>query len=129
MLVNIPYLTDIYKSLPDGKPKLLVKDLISETQIDTDYIIEVSKYINDKGKIDPRYSKITLDSGSLISTIPYEEMCELRKNQNRFIIKGFKKEEDERKSKVSEPKRTRTKDRTGTNSSRNGSKTRKVTSK
>jgi hypothetical protein len=129
MLVNIPYLTDIYKSLPDGKPKLLVKDLISETQIDTDYIIEVSKYINDKGKIDPRYSKITLDSGSLISTIPYEEMCELRKNQNRFIIKGFKKEEDERKSKVSESKRTRTKDRTGTNSSRNGSKTRKVTSK
>ena len=129
MLINIPYLTDIYKSSPGGEPKLLVKDLISETQIDTDYIIEVSKYINEKGKIDPKYSKITLDSGSLVSTIPYEEMCELRKNQNRFVIKGFKKEEENGKTKTSEPKRARTKDRKRTNPSRGGSKTRKTTAK
>lgn len=130
MLRLIPYISDVYKQNPDGSTKLVAKKLLRHSQIEMDLIDDVTEYVNDKGKIDPTLSLIThKELGTIIAAIPVQELWNLRAQQNGFIIKGFKIEEDNGKKQTSKPKRTGTKGRTRTSVRRNGAKARKTTTK
>lgn len=109
MLKYFPYLTDIYKEDKDGNQKLVKKDVIRTSQIETDFIDDITEYMDEKGKVDPNKSIILHERlGTLIVPIPTKQLWEDRENNYHIVIKGFKieTENETRTSKRTHNKRT-----------------------
>ena len=91
MLKYFPYLTDIYKEDKNGDQKLVKKDVIRTAQIETDFIDDITEYIDDKGKVDPNKSIILHERlGTLIVPISTKELWLEREKNYHIVIQGFK---------------------------------------
>lgn len=109
MLKYFPYLTDIYKEDKNGDQKIVKKDVIRTAQIETDFIDDITEYIDDKGKVDPNKSIILHERlGTLIVPIPTKELWLEREKNYHIVIQGFKieTENETRTSKRINNKRT-----------------------